>query len=133
MGERVLYNWLYTSIRIIFHATVMTLFMYINYFVIVFMVYELAQEALGEKVFVFFIHIIKCQSINYNSVKFQVNRLRNQKVTIYRSTLSYQKVRHCVILILCSLMEVMKLGISQEIPVACFGDVAFPLQLQPVG
>ena len=29
-----------------------------------------------------FIHIIKCQSINYNAVKFQDDRLRNKKVTI---------------------------------------------------
>ena len=45
-------------------------------------------------------HIIKC--INYNSVKFQVDRLQNKKVTIYRSALSYK---------ICSLREVMKLGI----------------------
>ena len=41
--------------------------------------------------FFFFIHIIKCLSINYNSVKFQVDRLRNKKVTIYRSALSYKQ------------------------------------------
>ena len=35
--------------------------------------------------FVLFIHIIKCQSIDYNSVIFQVDLLRNKKVTIYRS------------------------------------------------
>ena len=40
---------------------------------------------------VFFIYIIKCQSMNYNSEKFQVNRLRNKKVTIYRSVLSYKQ------------------------------------------
>ena len=38
-----------------------------------------------------FIHIIKCQPINYNSVKFQVNQLRNKKVTIYRFALSYEQ------------------------------------------
>ena len=38
-----------------------------------------------------FLHIIKCQSINYNSVRFQVNRLRNKEVTIYRSALLYKQ------------------------------------------
>ena len=38
-----------------------------------------------------FIHIIKCQSNNYNSFKFQVDRLRNKKVTIRRSALSYNQ------------------------------------------
>ena len=38
-----------------------------------------------------FIHIIKCQSIYYNSVKFEVDLLRNKKVTIYRSALSYKQ------------------------------------------
>ena len=31
----------------------------------------------------FFSYIIKCQSINYDSVKFQVKRLQNEKVTIH--------------------------------------------------
>ena len=38
-----------------------------------------------------FIYNIKCQSIYYNSVKFQVNRFRNKKVTIYRSALPYKQ------------------------------------------
>ena len=46
-------------------------------------------QALDGKLY--FLHIIKCQSINYNSVKFQVDRLRNKKVTIYRSALSYKQ------------------------------------------
>ena len=36
----------------------------------------------------FFSYIIKCQSINYDSVKFQVNRLLNKKVTIHLSASS---------------------------------------------
>ena len=48
------------------------------------------QKAVDGK-FVFFIHISKCQSINYKSLKFQVDRLRNKKVTIYCSALSYKQ------------------------------------------
>ena len=57
-----------------------------------------SPKALDGK-FVFFIHIDKCQSIYYNSVKFQVDRLQSKKVTIYPSALS-KKVRHFAILIL---------------------------------
>ena len=48
-------------------------------------------QALDGK-FVFFYTHYKCQSINYNSVKFQVARLQNKKVTIYRSALSYKQL-----------------------------------------
>ena len=68
----------------------------------------------------FFIHIIKCQSINYNSVKFQVERLRNKNITIYLSSLAYKQegasLRHFDFMLVHWVF-------SMEIPVACFHSV----------
>ena len=44
-----------------------------------------------QKICVFYT-FIKCYSIYYNSVKIQVDRLRNKKVTIYPYALSYKQV-----------------------------------------
>ena len=48
------------------------------------------------------LYIIKCQSINYDSVKFQVNRLRNEKVTKQLSA-SSNKQEGATLLILFNL------------------------------
>ena len=58
-----------------------------------------------DKIFVFYRIIVSVY-------QFQVDRLRDKKVTVYPSVLSTnKKVRHYAILISCSLTEVMKLGI----------------------
>ena len=44
-----------------------------------------------EKLYFLYMLFIKCQSIYYNSVKFQVDWLQNKKVTFYPSALSYKQ------------------------------------------
>ena len=53
-------------------------------------------------------YIIKCQSINYDSVKFQVNRLRNEKVTIHLSASSNKQEG-------ATLLIIFNLDVSDEI------------------
>ena len=52
---------------------------------------DFSPQALNEKFVFFFINIIECQSVYYNSVKFQVDQLENKKVTIYPSALLYKQ------------------------------------------